>query len=148
MRRFRFPLARLERVREHREKIARRYLAEQVAVVAALDERLATVESNLEVCQSEDRRAHSLGEAVQTGLRSVRRRLTIQRSAANGLAEQAREVYTERRRDLKALQRLHERRFEDWRTEMAREEQAELDEVARLRFAANKQSSEHGESAL
>ncbi len=137
MRRFRFPLERLERLRHHHEKIARRQFADRLAVVTAIEADLAVIDANLEVCRSEDRRANSLGEALQFGLLSSRRKLEQKLAQAETELEAARVQFAERRRDSKTLNNLHERRLEAWRAEVAREEQAELDEVARIRFSAN-----------
>ena len=135
MKRFRFRLEKLERLRHHREKIARRELASRVAALSAVDEELATVAQNLVVCRDDDRHANSLGEAMARGLLARQSRLFAKREELEQDVETARQAYAERRRDYKTLQNLRERAVEAWQAETRREEQHEMDEVARLRFA-------------
>jgi len=138
MRRFRFPLARLERLRRHHETLAQRELAERAAVVAALDNRLETVAANVEACQRQDGPARAFGEALRSGLATLARRLESKRVDAIAEVEFARARYAEKRRDVQTLSRLHEQRRVEWRAEIEHAEQAELDETARLLFAARR----------
>lgn len=136
MKRFRFPLDQLLRLRRHAERAAQRELAARLAVVNGLEGELANIVSNLAVCEVETGAARMLGNAMSQGLRLSEQRVERRLESARAEAEQARAVYAERRRDMKALDDLRERRQEEWRAETMRAEQAELDEIARLRHAA------------
>lgn len=135
MKRFRFRLEKLERLRHHREKLARRELATRVAALNAVDDELSVIAQNLVVCRDDDRHANSLGEAVARGLLARQHRLSEHREQLEQAVESAREAYAERRRDFRTLQNLRERAVGAWQVEMRREEQQEMDEVARVRFA-------------
>ena len=51
--------------------------------------------------------------------------------AASARVDEERERWGEARRDLRVLEKLKEKRFDDWRVESSRAEQKETDEVAR-----------------
>ncbi|MCA8943642.1 MAG: flagellar FliJ family protein [Planctomycetes bacterium] len=135
MKRFRFRLEKLERLRHHREKLARRELASRIAELSALDDELATVGANLSVCRDDDRHAGSLGVALARGLVAVQRRLNDRRMRLAEQVEAARATYAERRKDYRTLENLHERARAEWSEEVRRAEQQEMDEIARVRFS-------------
>lgn len=135
MKRFRFRLEKLERLRHHREKLARRELAQRIVELSALDDELATVDANLVVCRDDDRSAGSLGAAIARGLVAVRHRLAGRREKCVARVEAARSAYTERRKDYRTLANLHERARVEWSDEARRVEQREMDEIARIRFS-------------
>lgn len=132
MRRFRFSLAKIERLRLHKERLARRELAERLAALAAVDEEISVVEANLEVCR---RDGGPLGEAMVEGLGRRRRELTERRERAAEEVDRARVDWLARRRERMALTKLHERRLAEWRAEADRHERAVMDEVAGNRHA-------------
>lgn len=132
MRRFRFPLAKIERLRSHRERMARRDLAERLAVLTAVDEEISIVDANLAVCL---RDGGPLGEAMADGLSRRRRELEEARKRAAEEVDRTRANWLARRRERMALARLRERRFAEWRAEADRRERAIMDEVAGVRHA-------------
>ena len=134
MKRFRFALAGVQRWREHEETAARRELGTRTRRVADLDARLAAVTSHLEDCRT-DRHGSALAGALEAGLSTLRQRLTRERDEAESDLELARAVYAEKHRESETIRKLKQSRLEDWRREVAKAEQAELDELARIRFA-------------
>lgn len=135
MKTFRFPLGRLERLRGHEERLAQRRLAACMSTLDALEAERATIDANLDICEtSGGGDARELGAALSGGLRAARRKLEKRLEIALREAEAARVQFVAKHRDVEALRRLHEARRSAWRTEVLREEQSELDEVARVRF--------------
>ncbi|MFO7171559.1 MAG: flagellar export protein FliJ [Bacillota bacterium] len=139
MKRFRFRLQRLLDLREQEVDAARRQLAAARQAVAAAEAGLRTVESLVRRRLDDAARQEALGSPA---LDFVLRRLQIAgllRTLAEARAglEAARQVEAGRRQELVAalgrartLERLRDRRREEWRAEAARAEQAELDELA------------------
>ncbi len=138
MKRFRFALQRVRRLRQHQERAARLAMARELATLGALDERRKQVEANLLNCgwQGDGDRMAQLARALELGLTSARRRICLEIEKAEKDVEAAREVYRTRRRDLLSLDRIRDRRWVVWNEERQAEEQREFDEMARLRFAA------------
>lgn len=138
MKRFRFGLARVRRLRQHQERAARLAMAQELSSLHALEESQRQVEANLSTCAESGQggRMVQLTRALETGLMAVRRRIDRDITLAEGRLERARTDYQARRRDLMALDRLHERRHGAWRKEVETEEQQEFDEMARIRFVA------------
>ncbi|MFY7947774.1 MAG: flagellar FliJ family protein, partial [Gemmatimonas sp.] len=66
------------------------------------------------------------------GLRRHHWRLQKQRAEAQQRLDVVRADYTQKARDLKALQKLRDQQREAWRLETQRAEQAELDELAAM----------------
>lgn len=142
MRRFRFPLQTVLRLREQHERAARRQLALAMQAVAAIDQRLATVGQGLRDCQDQGRGAGAtaaLARSLEDGLRRFQWRLLQQKQRADGVAEQARRFYVERRVELATMQKLRERSHAEWQTAAMAAEQHELDELSRLARAAREQ---------
>ncbi|MCG0237971.1 MAG: flagellar export protein FliJ [Firmicutes bacterium] len=139
MKRFRFRLQRLLDLREQEVDAARRELAAARQAVATAEAGLRTVEGLVRRRLDDAARQEALGSPA---LDFVLRRLQIAgllRTLAEARAglEAARQVEAERRQELVAalgrartLERLRDRRREEWRAEAARAEQAELDELA------------------
>ncbi len=138
MRRFRFRLEKLHGHRQHLERAARLTMAEELAKLAELEERRRNIEESLFACRTSEVAGGmvSFARALERGLADVRRRVDAAVDAAEVRIEQARVAYQGRRRDLLAMDRLHERRLETWRVESAAEEQREFDDMARIRFVA------------
>ena len=136
MERFRFPLAKLLRVRTHKERAARRDMAEALAELQRLELKVQSAERDLAACVDEaagNSSGAGLAHAMQKGLEGLLRRLRRDRDAADGVAAKAREFYRERRSELRSIERLRERRLEEWREQLLKSEQKQMDEVARLR---------------
>jgi flagellar export protein FliJ len=139
MKRFRFPLTRLLRLRAHEERAARRALADALAEVARIERRMLAIDADLAALAAEDptaRAGRALVEALANGLSGERRHLGGKLALAEQTLARARAVYQQKRTDVEALVRLRRRRRDEWLTTVQREEQAELDEAARMRFAA------------
>ena len=135
MRRFRFRLDSLLRVRSQVERTARKALAIAMAEVHTFDQQLEAASRGLADCEAQAARADSVGHlarGLEDGLRRHRWRLTRQREQAEQRLEAVRVDYTEKARELKTMQRLRDQEHERWRTETLRQEQAELDELAVL----------------
>jgi flagellar export protein FliJ len=139
MKRFRFRLERLERLRRTARSEAR---AELSAELARLSERRARRESAERSLVLAERGWHELlgparaaaprlREAAEA-LESARRALagaTSEERAARATVETAEERYAERRRDHRVLLRLRERRWLRFAQQTRRDEQKRLDEL-------------------
>ena len=143
MKRFAF---RLERLRELRERAER----EQAAVLGtamrsereheeALERARRDVEraraGKAELARSAPQAAgllHNLERVRDTALERADAAAADLRTASERVEEE-RTRYHERRRDVRVLERLKQKRLEAWRDESAREEQKETDGVARRR---------------
>mgnify|MGYP003624772610 CR=1 FL=1 len=135
MRRFRFRLASLLRLRSQIERSARKELALAMAEVNNFDQQLAAAVQGLVDCADQAARSDSVGflaRSLEAGLRRHQYRLIQQRKAAEQKLDVVRVEYTQKARELKTLQRLRDQEHSEWTTEMQRSEQAELDEMALL----------------
>jgi len=135
MRRFRFRLASLLRLRSQVERSARKELAAAMAAVNELDQQLRAADQGLVDCAEQAARTDAVGQlarALESGLRRHKWRLTGQRRTAEKKLEAVRVDYTQKARELKTLQRLRDQEHETWKQECLRAEQAELDEMAML----------------
>lgn len=135
MRRFRFRLDPLLRLRSQLERVARRELAQATSAIHAIDQQLVAAARG----RQEFGEAAALGgasgqlaRALEVGLARHEWRLTGQQRQAAVVLESARRIYLAKARDLGTLEKLEDRRREEWRTQTQREEQAEMDELARL----------------
>lgn len=146
-RRFRFSL---EPVLQHRRRIEEGCLRD-VAVIeqerVRIEERLRGINARLVQSRADlrERFAPAGGGSVRGGIGSVRMdstaalRLTVDaQQAAIELAgvmrrlERARAVLLEATTARKGVERLRERRLEEWKYEQTRRENAELDEIATI----------------
>ena len=116
------------------ERMAKRDLAEALAAVNSLRNRQSVVLENIEACETDLMSAPALCAALAGGLAVVNRRLMVEIANADQQADVVRGAYQQRRRDALSLRRLKEARFAEWKEEVMKEEQAELEEVSRLRF--------------
>ena len=135
MRRFRFRLAPLLRLRAQLERNARRDLAVAVAEVSSFDQKLAAAQQGLDECadQAADRGALGLlARGLETGLRRHQWRLRKEQQVAQKKLDAARVEFVARTRELRTLSQLRDRRHEQWLEELRREEQREIDELASL----------------
>lgn len=139
-RRFQFSLQTLLRVREIRERDAQRKVAAQRAALARLDqldrqcqELISRQQSELLHLQEQaliDPGALSRGRAWLAHLRNSLFQRQVQRQQMLVELEKLLSAYREARRDARAVARLRERRWEEYRQDRARQEQAEADELA------------------
>jgi flagellar export protein FliJ len=135
MRRFRFRLAPVLRLRAQLERTARRELATAMGTLASVDQKLAAAAAGLRDCADQASRADGVGQlakGLEQGLRRHHWRLQKQRVEAQQRLDVVRADYTQKARDLKALQKLRDQQREAWRLETQRAEQAELDELAAM----------------
>ncbi len=133
MKRFRFRLDRLVRLRGYRERLAKRDLATAMAHVSSLRGHLTMLEQNLSECQVEMGSAAALARGLERGLATAKARVSTRLATAEELAESKRLIYSDCRRDFKALDNLREQRFAEWQAAALAEEQSEMEEVARMR---------------
>lgn len=135
MRRFRFRLAPVLRLRAQLERTARRELATAMGTLASVDQKLAAADAGLRDCADQASRADGVGQlakGLEQGLRRHHWRLQKQRQEAQQRLDVVRADYTQKARDLKTLQKLREQQREAWRLDAQRAEQAELDELAAM----------------
>lgn len=139
MRRFRFRLAPLLRLRAQFERTARRELAVAMSAVSALDQQLAAANQGLRDCASQAIRTDAVGQlakALENGLRRHQWRLQKQLQEAQQRLDVVRADYAAKARELRTLQKLREQKRAAWVQDNLRTEQAELDELASLARAA------------
>lgn len=139
MRRFRFRLAPVLRLRAQLERTARRELATAMGAMAAVDQKLLAAAAGLRDCADQASRADGVGrmaKGLEQGLRRHHWRLQKQRQEAQQRLDVVRADYTQKARDLKTLQKLRDQQREEWRLSVQRAEQAELDELAALARSA------------
>lgn len=146
MQRFRFRLDGLLRLRSQLERAARRTLAVAGGEVAAVNQRLEFATVSLRDC--EDRSVGTGAEAalarsLAAGLTRHRLRLERELRLREADFDRARHQWLERRRDVHALRELRRHRLDEHRQRVARDEQLELEETARV--AAACASADHGE---
>ena len=145
MKRFRFRLQRVLRLRERAEQQARLGFAEALNRLHALEARRADVCTAKSFAESEAASAAksaSLAAAYARNLELEERKLCLEISRVSVEVERLREFWIQRRSELRQLERLKELRFEEHREESARKEQAELEELAALRSGSARQHAE------
>lgn len=135
MRRFRFRLAPLLRLRSQLERSAKRELANAMAGVVTLDQRLAAAAQGLKDCADQAARNGAVGQlarALEVGLQRHQWRLKVELQRAQQKLDAVRADYVQKSRDVRTLQNLRDERREEWRLAAQKAEQAELDELSRL----------------
>lgn len=155
MKRFQFRLARLARVRALQEEQARAewQAAEQEA--RAAEARTARATADRDTARgllADDLSAGALGPGevmlahgqLDRMDREIRQRREVQ-VTARFQADQARAPWEERRRDVRALERLEERARDDHHREAEAAEAQTLDEVASTRAARKNQRNSSGD---
>lgn len=143
MRRFRFRLDKLLRLRSQAERGARRVLATEVSALTALEVGMADIDACICACREEEPLLASGGQktsrllaAVQHGLERKRVRIEAAMNAARERVTAARDAYRRFHQDAEAVRSLRSRRYEEWREASLAEEQRELDELTQARFVA------------
>ena len=135
MRRFRFRLAPLLRLRAQFERSARRELATAMAAVAAVERQIEAARASLRDCADQAARGDSVGRfarSLEAGLRRHQFRLERQRVDAERRLDAVRADYAQKARDRRTLERLRDQQRDAHRQALQRAEQAELDELAAL----------------
>jgi len=104
MRRFRFGLERVRKLRKHRERAARLELGRELFQLAAATEHRKRVEENIAVCLEQTAGGHldPFAAALEVGLTAILGRVEQKIELAETNVAQAREFYQERRQDLLA----------------------------------------------
>ena len=140
MRRFRFRLDRVRRLRAQEERVARRALGAALAEVAAIDQELQQLRDSLQACRAEQgSAAEALAQAIGRSLAETELKTQSRRQAAALEVDRAQELYRAKRRDLRAIERLEEKERDEWRKECMADEQREADEMVRARAWANRE---------
>ncbi len=135
MRRFRFRLTPVLRLRTQLERAARRDLAQGMAELVAIDQRLAAATQGLRDCADQAAATTPTGllaRALEQGLRRHRWTLQQQQQKAQTQVERLRADYAARERDARILRKLRDTRRAEWLAGVRKAEQAELDELATL----------------
>jgi flagellar export protein FliJ len=140
MRRFRFRLDKVLKLRAHRERAARRTLAESLSALRRLADDLERLDHNLAVCREDDQAtsAAALARALEAGLMHRRYHTERDMEAATQHVNHAQRSYQEARIRHRAMSNLRSRRLDSWRLQVQAEDQAEFDEMARTRFLLRK----------
>lgn len=134
MTRFRFSLETLLSLRKEKEQECEIALAAAVGELAAIDRRIDDARSrNDSVFLAGGRSLEELKirEAVMNNTSSLVKSLEGPRQAASGNVDAARGDYTEAHSQRAALDRLREKRQEQWKADGRREEIRRLDETAK-----------------
>lgn len=143
MRRFRFRLEPLLRLRSQFERSARRDLAVAMVDANAIDQRLAAAAQGLRDCGEQAKETGAVGllaRSLEMGLRRHQWRLRTDQQKAQKKLDVVRADYVVKARDMRALQRLRDQRQTEWRTAAMKAEQAALDELAQSGRASARRS--------
>ena len=144
MRRFRFRLAPVLRLRAQLERVARRDLAAALAALATVDQQHEAATQGLRDCAEQAVQKGPVGalsKAFEDGLRRHVWRLQERRQQAQQAADAARAQFVQRAADRKALARLRDQQHTAWRAEAQRAEQADADEITVMARGAGAQAS-------
>lgn len=140
MRRFEFSLQKVLDYRQRREEQAIRAFAEAQAQLlheqAVLHKLVVEREECLRRSHRRQRLTVDLLDVEQTYLSALEERIEAQRervAEAEKVLEERQEALIEAQRERKALERLREKHYEQWRQEILRIEQKALDELATAR---------------
>lgn len=147
MKKFKFNLETLLKVREQQENVAKQALGEAQAALQALYQQIDDLnaegqKTELAVEQQKSRgfSAPELAASLQY-LDSLRGRVALLEDdvmRANNVVQQRRQEVAKAMQERKAIENLKEKRHEEWRKEMARAEKNFLDEQATMRFVHGK----------
>jgi flagellar FliJ protein len=142
MRAFQFRLRGLLRLREHTREIAQAELSHAQAHLRKIQQQQAKVEQDMDDLEQHMRRgANSKQVDVDRLMDGHRHRLALQAklaqlsqamSEATRQLEHCRKQLVEADRQVKVLEKLHEKQLDEHRQQMAAEEARELDEAAAI----------------
>jgi flagellar export protein FliJ len=135
MRRFRFRLQPLVRLRTQLERQSRRDLATAMTAVNQLEQQVAAAAAGVQECAAQSADTGAIGQfarALELGLRRHEWRLQGELQQASKRLETVRGAYVQKARDLNALKNLREQRRDEWRRAAQQAEQAELDALASM----------------
>ena len=152
MARFKFKLAGVLRHRRQIERQKQRDLAVAQAQVRQTESELRALNDSMQATTEDVRRNRLIGTldlaflaahrrylfAMQQKGRTLAQRMLLQQRAVDA----ARQVLAEAAKKRKAIEKLRERRWEEWLAEQARNETAELDEVAQQMALASRMDEE------
>ncbi|MCB9877914.1 MAG: flagellar FliJ family protein [Planctomycetes bacterium] len=147
MRRFRFRLQSVLRLRSQLERSARTELAAAMADVNALDQQLLAAGQGVRECAEHAVRGDAVGQLarqLELGLRRHQWRLQKKRKDAERHLDSVRVDYAAKAREKRTVERLREEEHDAWRRDVQRQEQAELDETALLTAPQRAQQREGG----
>jgi flagellar export protein FliJ len=139
MRRFRFRLAPLLRLRSQFERQARAELATAMTAVHGIEQRAAAAALAVREFAEQGVRSDAIGQLAkgfESGLRRHQWRLQQQLKQAQQRLEVVRVDYTQKAKDLRSLQKLREQQQTAWQQLRQRTEQAEIEELAALARAS------------
>ncbi|MCG8453734.1 MAG: flagellar FliJ family protein [Spirochaetales bacterium] len=134
MKSFQFSLETLLSLRQETEQEKRIILAQKVGVLNQIEQRLQEAENRVNAAFQEESgtlEMLQLRERVMNRSASERRTLEQPRQSALQEVEKARGAYAQARAASAALERLKEKRKEEWAKEAKRQEILRIDEVAR-----------------
>ncbi|MDD9303604.1 MAG: flagellar export protein FliJ [Desulfobacter sp.] len=144
MKRFEFKLESLLKYKRHLEQMARQEMAKAVSQMNECTHQIQTLKENRET--SALRLDHLVEKGVNSrefnlhhGFLSVLDRMIIEEQdrkiRLEKMMEEKRSLLKKRTIDKKAMERLRERRADEYTREIIRQEQKELDEIASLKKA-------------
>jgi len=146
LRKFRFRLDRVLRLKQRAEKAARMELGRALSALNAARIGLENSERACSLLEEEEMRLTARGrtgalplqKALLDYARRFREKAAEEVAAAEAGLERARAAWREARKEARSLELLRERAFRTWQEETWREEARELDEIGRLRFLARR----------
>ena len=152
MKRFRFSLDRLQRVRNLHEVQARATYADAAARVSLLDGELNALQERATQVQLEsaalrsspdfDPQAELANDRVRAGLTQRTAEVAAQRAEAQQAADAARAAWNATRLEQRSLERLEERQRDAWREANDAAEITETDESTSARFQSARKERE------
>lgn len=147
---FRFKLDPLLELRRRTEREQQRVVADIEAECRAIEDRIRSRHEGIELSRDDLRSRLGVGETTTVHAREAAwqtHSMQRMRAEADGLVlklsgvmkrlEQERELLIERARDRRSLERLRERREEAWKSDRARRERIELDDLASMRSGSS-----------
>ncbi len=151
---FRFRLETVQRIRQRARDQQQRVLADAVRGVESVDERIARFTRQLESVIDLTRRDRQLERLNVAFIRSsqfyhgwLHQRMAQERTElarAQAQLDLERGKFGEATKRLKVIEKLRERQWLSHCTEVAREEQAALDEVGTQRYVRSRAAQAHG----